>query len=99
MSVATSPSPATPSVAPAATPEVRRVLSRPRFSLLVFAGVYPLVTALLYVIAPLTAGWALWQQTLVLVPIIVATMVWGLIPFLYRRFSGFLHPVRDGAGR
>lgn len=77
--------------APAAAP---RVLSRPRFALLVFAGVYPLVTALLYLIAPLTRGWMFWQQTLVIVPVVVVTMVWGLIPFLHRRFSAFLHPVR-----
>lgn len=65
-----------------------------------FAGVYPLATLLLYAIVPLTEGWALWQQTLVLVPIIVVAMVWGLIPLLHRRLAGFLHPVRDGgAGR
>lgn len=84
---------------PAATPDTRPVLSRPRFALLVFAGVYPLVTLLLYAIVPMTAGWALWQQTLVLVPMIVIVMVWGLIPFLHRRFSGFLHPARVHAGR
>lgn len=71
-----------------------RILSRPRFAVLVFAGVYPLVTALLYLAAPLTRGWTFWQQTLVIVPVVVVTMVWGLIPFLHRRFSAFLHPVR-----
>lgn len=71
-----------------------RILSRPRFAVLVFAGVYPLVTALLYLVAPLTRGWTFWQQTLVIVPVVVVTMVWGLIPFLHRRFSAFLHPVR-----
>lgn len=77
-----------------ASPAAPRVLSRPRFALLVFAGVYPLVTALLYLVAPLTRGWMFWQQTLVLAPIMVVIMVWGLIPFLHRRFSAFLHPVR-----
>lgn len=75
-------------------PAAPRVLSRPRFAMLVFAGVYPLVTALLYLVAPLTRGWMVWQQTLVLAPIMVVAMVWGLIPFLHRRFSAFLHPVR-----
>jgi antibiotic biosynthesis monooxygenase (ABM) superfamily enzyme len=92
----TAASPATP---PAVVPDTKRVLSRPRFALLVFAGVYPLVTLLLHAIAPMTAGWALWQQTLVLVPMIVVVMVWGLIPFLHRRFAGFLHPAPDHAGR
>ncbi|SOC26467.1 hypothetical protein [Stappia indica] len=81
---------------PAAAPGPR-ILSRPRFAMLVFAGVYPLVTALLYLVAPLTRGWTFWQQTLVIVPIVVVTMVWGLIPFLHRRFSAFLHPVRGPA--
>jgi antibiotic biosynthesis monooxygenase (ABM) superfamily enzyme len=70
-----------------------------RFALLVFSGVYPLVTLLLYAISPLTADWALWQRTLVLVPLVVVSMVWGLIPFLYRRFFSFIHPERCVAGR
>ncbi|WP_249692148.1 hypothetical protein [Stappia sp. WLB 29] len=81
-------------VPPRPLPTAPRILSRPRFAVLVFAGVYPLVTALLYLVAPLTRGWAFWQQTLVIVPVVVVTMVWGLIPFLHRRFSAFLHPVR-----
>jgi antibiotic biosynthesis monooxygenase (ABM) superfamily enzyme len=82
-----------------AEPVVQRVQSRPRFALLVFSGVYPLVTLLLYAISPLTADWALWQRTLVLVPLVVVSMVWGLIPFLYRRFFSFIHPERCVAGR
>jgi len=67
--------------------------SRARFALLVGLGVYPLVTGLLYVIFPLTEGWTIWQRTLVLVPIMVASMVWGLIPTVQRRFHRFLNPV------
>ena len=70
------------------------VLSRPRFALLVFAGVYPLVTALLYLIQPITVDWAVWQRTLILVPVVVLAMIWGIIPFLYRRFFAFMHPAR-----
>jgi antibiotic biosynthesis monooxygenase (ABM) superfamily enzyme len=76
----------------AASPASR--FSRPRFALLVLAGVYPLVTVLLYAIFPLTEGWSLWQRTLVLVPIIVVSMVWGIIPAIHRRFHGFVNPVR-----
>jgi antibiotic biosynthesis monooxygenase (ABM) superfamily enzyme len=81
----------------AATPEaepVARVLSRPRFALLIFAGVYPLVTCLLYAMQMVIADWALWQRTLLLVPLVVLTIIWGIIPFLHWRFSAFMHPPR-----
>ena len=40
--------------------------SRPRFAFLVLVGVYPLITALLYAVLPLTDGWPLWQRTLLI---------------------------------
>lgn len=55
-------------------------LSRPRFAFLVFLGVYPLITAIIYLVFPLTEGWAVWQRTLIIVPVMVTAMVWGLIP-------------------
>ncbi|WP_424932559.1 hypothetical protein [Amaricoccus macauensis] len=65
-------------------------VSRIRFALLVGLGVYPLVTGLLYVIVPLTLEWAIWQRTFVLVPLVVVSMVWGVIPRIHRHFSGFI---------
>jgi antibiotic biosynthesis monooxygenase (ABM) superfamily enzyme len=67
--------------------------SRPRVAFLVLLGVYPLVTGLLYLIFPLTEGWTIWQRTLILVPIVVTTMVWGLIPAVQKRFHRFINPV------
>jgi len=64
--------------------------NRFRFALLVLLGVYPLVTAISYAIAPLTAGWQIWQRGFLLVPIMVAVMVWGLIPFIQARFGRWL---------
>lgn len=66
--------------------------SRPRFALLVMLGVYPLITALLYLVFPLTAGWSIWQRTLVIVPMMVVVMVWGLLPTVQRLFRRFLNP-------
>ncbi|WP_319774291.1 hypothetical protein [Breoghania sp.] len=66
--------------------------SRSRFTFLVLLCVYPLVTALLYALVPLTEGWAMWQRTAILAPIMVVILVWGLIPFIHRRFGSFLHP-------
>ncbi|PSJ54925.1 hypothetical protein [Pseudaminobacter soli (ex Li et al. 2025)] len=68
--------------------------SRPRFALLVLLGVYPLITTLLYVVSPLTEGWSIWQRTLIIVPIMVTSMVWGLIPGVHKLFSGFINPRR-----
>ena len=64
--------------------------NRFRFALLALLGVYPLVTAISYAIAPLTAGWQIWQRGFLLVPIMVAVMVWGLIPFIQARFGRWL---------
>ena len=58
--------------------------SRALFTLVVAAGVYPLITAILYLVVPLTDGWAIWQRTLVIVPIMVPAMVFGLIPAIHR---------------
>ncbi|PWK63295.1 hypothetical protein [Aminobacter sp. AP02] len=66
--------------------------SRPRFALMVLLGVYPLITALLYVIMPLTDGWSIWQRTLLIAPLMVTAMIWGLIPAVQRMFRGFLNP-------
>ena len=53
---------------------------RPLFALLVFAAVYPLVTALGYLMQAAAPHWALWQRHLVVVPVIVLAMVYAIIP-------------------
>jgi len=65
-------------------------LSRPRFALLVVLGVYPIITLLTYVVFPLTAGWEIWQRTLVVTPLMVALMVWGVIPTIHRFAPRFI---------
>ena len=75
---------------PASTVSATR-FSRPRFALLVLIGVYPLITALLYVVMPLTDGWTIWQRTLVIAPLMVAVMIWGLIPGVQSTFRRFLN--------
>ncbi len=67
-------------------------LSRARFALLVLLGTYPVITAVLYALAPFTEGWALWQRTLLVAPAMVVAMVWGVIPLVQRRFRRFIHP-------
>lgn len=70
---------------PAAAPA--RLPSRLRFALVMAVGVYPLITALLYAITPLTQGWATWQRTLILVPLMVGAIVWGITPFIHKRLG------------
>ena len=66
--------------------------SRARFALLVMLGVYQLITGLLYIVIPLTDGWSTWQRTLVIVPLMVVTIIWGLIPGVQKLFRGFINP-------
>jgi antibiotic biosynthesis monooxygenase (ABM) superfamily enzyme len=66
--------------------------SRPRFALLVLIGVYPLITFILNVIFPLTAEWAIWQRTLIIAPLMVVVMIWGVIPLVQKQFSSFINP-------
>jgi antibiotic biosynthesis monooxygenase (ABM) superfamily enzyme len=66
--------------------------STPRFAFLVLLGAYPLITAILYLVIPVTGGWAIWQRTLLVAPMMVAAMVWGVIPIVHRRFRAFVNP-------
>jgi antibiotic biosynthesis monooxygenase (ABM) superfamily enzyme len=69
--------------------------SRHRLALLVLVGVYPLITAIIYGVAPFTVGWEIWQRNLVVAPIMVAAMVYGMIPFIQARFRAFLSAPRS----
>jgi antibiotic biosynthesis monooxygenase (ABM) superfamily enzyme len=61
-----------------------------RMALLMIVGVYPIITAYLYVLMPLTDGWQMWQRTILLVPLMVATIVFGLIPTIQKHFGWFI---------
>jgi antibiotic biosynthesis monooxygenase (ABM) superfamily enzyme len=81
---------ASDNVAAAAAPGRSAGPNRVRFSLLVMIGVYPIITAISYAVAPFTAGWEIWQRGLLIAPIMVPLMVYGLIPFIQRRFRSFI---------
>lgn len=63
---------------------------RARLAIFVFFGVYPLVTLLLYGLGPLTEDWTIWQRNLIMVPIIVGSMIWVIIPRIHRHFARWL---------
>ena len=84
-----------PAVGPA--PVVKPAAPNPhRMALLVTVGVYPLITAIAYGVAPFTVGWEIWQRNLVLTPIMSAAMSYGLIPFIQKYFRTFLMGGRSG---
>jgi len=58
----------------------------------VLLAIYPVLTAILYVVFPLTEGWAIWQRTLLVAPMMVAIMVWTVIPVVQKRFRRFINP-------
>lgn len=64
--------------------------TRLRMASLMAIAVYPVVTLYLYVLMPLSGGWTMWQRTLVLVPIMVATIVFVIHPLVLRMFGRFI---------
>ena len=52
--------------------------------------VYPIVTLYLYILAPLTPGWDIWQRSLVLVPFMATTIVLLIVPFIGKHFGAFI---------
>lgn len=73
------------------------VPSRHRMALLTMVGVYPLITAIIYAVAPFTTGWEIWQRNLVVAPLMVAVMVYFMIPRIQTRFRRFLTGQRKAA--
>lgn len=64
--------------------------SKLRMALVMTLAVYPIVTLYLYVLMPLTPGWEMWQRSLVLVPFMATTIVLLIVPFIGKRFGGFI---------
>lgn len=71
-------------MAPARPLSIRILPARLRFTLCLMLGAYPLVTAILTLLAPLTADWPLALRTLVVVPLMVSGMVFAVIPLVQR---------------
>ena len=66
-----------------------RKLSRLHLALATLLPVYPLITAILYIVLPLTEGWTIWQRTAVITPVMVFAMVFVVSPFVQKRFQNF----------
>jgi antibiotic biosynthesis monooxygenase (ABM) superfamily enzyme len=82
MTTATTAAPAKP-----ATPSAA---ARARLATLVLIAVYPLITAIIYGVAPLTEGWAIWQRNFLIAPLMVVAMIYLVIPTIQERFGKFI---------
>ena len=71
---------------PSPTPMPVRI----RLAALTLLAVYPFITALLYLVFPLTDGWPLYARTLVVAPLMVVAMMFVIMPLLQRRFGRFI---------
>ena len=77
-------------------PVVPSLAARLRLAGLTLIAVYPFITALLFIVFPLTDGWPLWGRTLVVAPVMVVAMMFGIMPFLQQRFGRFVATGRFG---
>ncbi|KFI33957.1 hypothetical protein CG51_03560 [Haematobacter missouriensis] len=75
---------------PADSARTSRAPSRARFACLVFLFVYPLVTGLLYLSLSLVPEMPVWERTLHIVPVVVVSMVWAIIPLIQKRLFHLL---------
>ena len=64
--------------------------SKFRLALLMLLAIYPIVTALLYIVMPLTEGWSTWQRTMILAPVMVSLIVFCIAPTIHKCFGWFV---------
>ncbi len=64
--------------------------ARTRMALLVLVAVYPVITAIIYLVAPFTEGWPVWERNFVVAPLMVVAMVYFIIPGIQSRFGRFI---------
>lgn len=65
-------------------------MARTRMALLVLVAVYPVITGIIYLVAPFTADWSAWERNLVVAPLMVVAMVYFIIPTIQARFGRFV---------
>ncbi len=71
-------------------PAAPSLAARTRMALLVLVAVYPVITAIIYLVAPFTEGWPVWERNFVVAPLMVVAMVYFIIPGIQSRFGRFI---------
>jgi antibiotic biosynthesis monooxygenase (ABM) superfamily enzyme len=77
-------------IAPPAPPVPHRL----RLALVLMLCVYPVITTLLYVLVPLTEGWATWHRTLLITPVMVFAIIFVVTPLILRYLHWLVIPRR-----
>jgi len=80
----------TATAAPATKPAGPSAAARARLAALVLIAVYPLITAIIYAVAPFTEGWPIWERNFVIAPLMVVAMIYLVIPTIQKRFGKFI---------
>jgi antibiotic biosynthesis monooxygenase (ABM) superfamily enzyme len=71
-------------------PAAPSLAARTRMALLVLVAVYPVITAIIYLVGPFTEGWPVWERNFVVAPLMVVAMVYFIIPGIQSRFGRFI---------
>ena len=66
-----------------------------KVALVTWAGVYPVITAILALVGPATTSWPLPLRTLLLSGLMVPVLTWVVIPALTRVLNGWLRDISD----
>jgi len=64
--------------------------ARARLATLVLIAVYPLITAIIYAVAPFTSDWPIWERNFLIAPLMVVAMIYFVIPAIQKRFGKFI---------
>ena len=67
-------------------------ISNWRLAFLVLIAVTPLVTLMSYATDALTASWPVCARSILIAPIMVGAIVFGIIPAIHVRFGQFIRP-------
>lgn len=62
-----------------------------KFALLVWLGIYPTITTVLWLLSPYLVSLPLPLKTLCLTAVVIPTMVWIVLPFLQKNLKNWLH--------
>lgn len=60
-------------------------------AVLIWLGIYPLITLVLWVVSPIIAPLPLPLKTLCLTLLVVPVMVWGMLPMLQKVLKNWLY--------
>lgn len=64
--------------------------ARARMALLMSFAVYPIIVVYVALVSAVTPGWAFWQRSFLIVPLMATTIVFFIVPVITTRFGAFI---------